>query len=537
MGVTDFFDPTAAYEDLDKNDFSQSEIAFIRRVESPVGSDDKDLKKALRSYLLAGGIKLYRQACDPRRYKDTQFKHHTMLVHTTQLKGEHASLADRLKDLWTQCAFNSPRGLTDLKALWEQDYGKVCTANGTEITPKTITELVPHLAEAIKRIEAGPKAFLVVNSDSSEAPDFSAAPVWKIIVGGNKLSRGYTIEGLTVSYYRRVAGTVDTLMQMGRWFGFRPGYHDLVRVFLGVSEGRRGETDLVSLFKEACRVEERFREEIERYVRRPGAPRITPKQIPPLISDSGSLPPTSKSKMFNAILASKNFGGQRSMLTLTPSKSPTMSANVETVGRFLAASRALGVMSLGGTSSDKRKLEAPAIVLAATNSQLVEFLKQYQWLESEYGPGERPTDTNLQIEFLAEKKHGIKSWLIVAPQRQVSFGSALPMKGVGDFAVKERHRVAGRGFQVFGEPSHRVIGEFLAGIEPGKSKLAQPNEATISLHKANHGVFLFYPVREEKSGMVSIGFELLFPENKLPFDANFTVRRKTEQSRVIVEKE
>lgn len=72
--------------------------------------------------------------------------------------------------------------------------------------------------------------------------------MWKIIVGGNKLSRGYTIEGLTVSYYRRVAGTADTLMQMGRWFGFRPGYQDLVRVFLGVAEGRDGKTDLVSLF-------------------------------------------------------------------------------------------------------------------------------------------------------------------------------------------------------------------------------------------------------------------------------------------------
>src|SRR6185295_4402091 len=87
------------------------------------------------------------------------------------------------------------------------------------------------------------RVFLVVNSDSSDAPDFSAAPVWKIVIGGNKLSRGYTIEGLTVSYYRRVAGTADTLMQMGRWFGFRPGYKDLVRVFLGVADGRRGDID------------------------------------------------------------------------------------------------------------------------------------------------------------------------------------------------------------------------------------------------------------------------------------------------------
>ena len=51
-----------------------------------------------------------------------------------------------------------------------------------------------------------------------------------------KLSRGYTVEGLTISYYRRSARTADTLMQMGRWFGFRQGYADLVRLFIGTEE-------------------------------------------------------------------------------------------------------------------------------------------------------------------------------------------------------------------------------------------------------------------------------------------------------------
>ena len=52
-----------------------------------------------------------------------------------------------------------------------------------------------------------------------------------IAVGGNKLSRGLTLEGLTVSYYLRASKMYDTLMQMGRWFGYRPGYVDLCRIF------------------------------------------------------------------------------------------------------------------------------------------------------------------------------------------------------------------------------------------------------------------------------------------------------------------
>src|SRR5205085_4449342 len=53
-----------------------------------------------------------------------------------------------------------------------------------------------------------------------------------IAIGGDKLSRGLTLEGLSVSYYLRATRMYDTLLQMGRWFGYRPGYEDLCRVYL-----------------------------------------------------------------------------------------------------------------------------------------------------------------------------------------------------------------------------------------------------------------------------------------------------------------
>ncbi|REN09897.1 hypothetical protein DSI41_20845, partial [Mycobacterium tuberculosis] len=52
-----------------------------------------------------------------------------------------------------------------------------------------------------------------------------------IAVGGDKLSRGLTLEGLSVSYYMRVSKMYDSLLQMGRWFGYRPGYLDLCRIY------------------------------------------------------------------------------------------------------------------------------------------------------------------------------------------------------------------------------------------------------------------------------------------------------------------
>lgn len=223
------------------------------------------------------------------------------------------------------------------------------------------------------------------------------------------------------------------------------------------------------------------------------------------------------------------------MLTLIAAMPFAMNENIKAITSLLAASKSLATMSLGGISINGETLQATAVVHEAANNQLIAFLKAYRWLETEYEYPHRPTDTSLQIEFLEKEKHEITSWLIVAPQRKMSFGRPLTVKGVGDFAVKERHRVEGRGFQVFGEPVHRTIAEYLAGIEPGASALTKPNAATIPLRNKHRGVCLLYPVREQEKDDVSIGFELLFPENDMSFDINFTVRRKGEKAQIVVQ--
>jgi hypothetical protein len=77
----------------------------------------------------------------------------------------------------------------------------------------------------------------VINSKSDETLDYEkyeaeGVGLTAIAIGGLSLSRGLTIEGLTISYMYRNTKMYDTLMQMGRWFGYRPGYEDLCRVYL-----------------------------------------------------------------------------------------------------------------------------------------------------------------------------------------------------------------------------------------------------------------------------------------------------------------
>jgi hypothetical protein len=72
-----------------------------------------------------------------------------------------------------------------------------------------------------------------VNGSAKDALDYSdhSGGLSVIAIGGDKLSRGLTLEGLSISYFIRTSKMYDTLMQMGRWFGFRPGYADLCRLY------------------------------------------------------------------------------------------------------------------------------------------------------------------------------------------------------------------------------------------------------------------------------------------------------------------
>lgn len=112
----------------------------------------------------------------------------------------------------------------------------------------------------------------VINSNSDEALDYKkyeddGDALTAIAVGGLSLSRGLTIEGLCVSYMYRNTSMYDTLMQMGRWFGYRPGYEDLCRVFLS--------QDSIDWYEHIAEKTEDLRQQI----RRMRQFNLTPKQF------------------------------------------------------------------------------------------------------------------------------------------------------------------------------------------------------------------------------------------------------------------
>ena len=78
-----------------------------------------------------------------------------------------------------------------------------------------------------------------------------------IAVGGMSLSRGLTLEGLVVSYFYRNSKMYDTLMQMGRWFGYRSGYHDLCRIWMS--------DESIEWYRHISEATDELRDEVKRY--------------------------------------------------------------------------------------------------------------------------------------------------------------------------------------------------------------------------------------------------------------------------------
>jgi dimeric dUTPase (all-alpha-NTP-PPase superfamily) len=155
------------------------------------------------------------------------------------------------------------------------------------------------------------KAVLVktLNSGNEDKLDYAKEPSMKVIaVGGNKLSRGLTLDGLTITYYLRESKQFDTLLQMGRWFGYRKGYEDLVRIYTSKT--------LWKQFKDLAIVELEFREDIQEMIEDDK----TPKEFAIGVTQILGLLPTAKNRLGAAELQSNYGGSQVTVKKLTLDK-------------------------------------------------------------------------------------------------------------------------------------------------------------------------------------------------------------------------
>jgi len=225
------------------------------------------LMKAMRCFILT---------CAIRRLRGQTLVHNSMLIHVSRFRRWQDHITELVQKQFDYYRMgidqNDPEVLDIFKSTFEEDQydekgyctykSYVFVSNQILSSPLSTVDswvqvhswkdLLPHLSEAVSRIDVRE-----IHGGSREALDYydHKNGLSVIVIGGNKLSRGLTLEGLSVSYFLRSSRMYDTLMQMGRWFGYRPGYVDLCRLFTS--------RELNEHFCHITRASEELREEFD----------------------------------------------------------------------------------------------------------------------------------------------------------------------------------------------------------------------------------------------------------------------------------
>ena len=233
------------FEPVEDDQNSDTVLPILRRIddgdifnhEIPTEAPDS-LKLSIKCFILT---------CAIRRLRGQTNSHNSMLIHVSRLIARQHLIRDLVEgvfDLYRRgIEMNVPEIIHELRHAFEEDNAtyKSYVNTSEQILNSTLANIDPHvqvhewnqvlpfLNEAASRITVRE-----INGGSADALNYfdHQNGLSVIAIGGDKLSRGLTLEGLSVSYYLRASRMYDTLMQMGRWFGYRPGYVDLCRLFI-----------------------------------------------------------------------------------------------------------------------------------------------------------------------------------------------------------------------------------------------------------------------------------------------------------------
>lgn len=339
------------------------------------------LEEAIRWFLLATAV---------RHFRGQHEEHSSMLIHTATWTDTHFSLRNVVAEFLSDLQKEIDAGDNGLfEGLYAKELTKIEASMFQPSLCPPFAELLPYLKSVVRGMSDSS-----VVADNGES-DFrikyqDETPQVVIVVGGNTLSRGLTLEGLIVSYFLRASRMYDTLLQMGRWFGFRTSYLDLVRLWTT--------DELAKNFAFLAGVENELRARIVELA----ASGHTPLSIGPEVrAHAGNLQITSKSKMFFAKNIKIALGGTRRQTTMFPKNDADFLLKNQQVARKLIerASDESVAEYIDPTSSSRLYENVPP-------DAVIEFLSKYRV----YAKHEllQPENT---IPWI--KEHAIENWNVV----------------------------------------------------------------------------------------------------------------------------
>jgi len=332
------------------------------------------LQRAMRCFILT---------CAARAARGQSTRHNSMLIHVTRFQDVQRATTELVKreltGLQRRLAYGdgnrTPTLLVELEALWQEEFVPVSQAlDDGALVPVSWHQVQEHLHPAAAKITVATingTARDVLNYKEHEAEGLSV-----IAVGGDKLSRGLTLEGLSVSYFLRTSRMYDTLMQMGRWFGYRPGYLDLCRLFTTRT--------LRDWYRHIALAEEELRREFDYMV---GAG-LTPENYGLRVrTHPGGMIVTALNKMSHGRTLELSWAGVLAQTTQLPKGANPIAANLRAVEELLAIlgqpdrgnnrqSRLWCSVDASAVADFVASLQFPPAAARASGEQLASFIRK-----------------------------------------------------------------------------------------------------------------------------------------------------------------
>ncbi|CAI8752719.1 Z1 domain-containing protein [Pseudomonas sp. IT-P258] len=206
--------------------------------------------------------------CAVRVLRGQGRRHCSMLIHVTRYTAVQEEVRRQVENLvrgyrqQIERGFEKDKLMAEWRELWDSDFAPTSAAvatamgeTGGEFDLPEWEDVEAVLADVLGDLASSVRA---INGSAGDVLDYAEREetgLKVIAVGGDKLARGLTLEGLCVSYFVRTTKMYDTLMQMGRWFGYRPGYLDICRLYTT--------SDLVEWFGHITDAAEELRQEFD----------------------------------------------------------------------------------------------------------------------------------------------------------------------------------------------------------------------------------------------------------------------------------
>ena len=382
---------------------SVSGLDIIRVVEDqdewmPIGHKKEHVPPYLPTSLKKA-IKVFILTCAVRFWRGQEPVHNSMLIHVTRFTSVQELVNQLIKDELTSLqrrlrygeGYSPNQVLSEFEYLWSKDFFPTSESIlGTTLQPRVP---LPEW-ENIKLLLYQAAARIQVRKINGTAKDILDYEEYEkkglglnvIVIGGDKLSRGLTLEGLSISYYLRASKMYDTLMQMGRWFGYRPGYLDLCRLYTT--------DELVEWYQHITVASEELRKEFD-YM---ADMRATPEEFGLKVRTHPSgLIITGANKMRNGTVMQLSFAG-------TISETYLFYKDENIIRKNLKATEDL-ILGLGTYAVEKNNF----IWKQISGSKIVNFLTNYQ-----SHPKARLANTRSLVDYIQAqlKQNELASWTI-----------------------------------------------------------------------------------------------------------------------------